>query len=119
MARSPRREGLSRRHRFTARGSFGPALRSSRKLRGTSVVINVVDARGGPSRLGIALTRKLVPLATERNRVKRIAREVFRTHEVKGRGFDCVVALRKPFGAEAASAFRAELRKLFDELTGR
>ena len=118
MARSPRQEGFSRRHRFTARGSFGPALRSPRKVRGDSLVLNLVEGRG-VSRLGIALTRRMVPLATDRNRVKRLVRDVFRHHEVKGRGLDCVVALRKPFDAVCAPALRAELASLFDKITSR
>ena len=116
MARSPAREGFSRRHRFTARGSFGPALRSPRKLRGSAVVLNITDGRAGASRLGIALTRRMVPLASQRNFLKRLVREVFRRHEVKSRGIDCVVALRKPFEESAAPALRDELRNLFDQL---
>jgi ribonuclease P protein component len=119
MARSPRPEGFSSRHRFSARGSFGPALRSPRKLRGSAIIINVTEGRAGTTRLGIALTRRLVPLASERNRVKRLVREVFRRHEVKSRGLDCVVALRKPFDASAAPALAEELRKLLDQLATR
>ena len=119
MARSPREEGFSRRHRFAARGSFGAALRSPRKLRGTSVILNVTDSAGTATRLGIALTRRLVPNAVDRNRVKRIVRDEFRRHEVKNRGLDCVVALRKPFDASLAGALREELRQLFDQLAAR
>jgi ribonuclease P protein component len=119
MPRGPRREGFSRRHRFSARGSFAAALRSSRKLRGTNVVVNVAPAPGAGSRLGIALTRKLVPLATQRNRLRRLVRDVFRRHEVKNRGLDCVVALRKPLAALQVAQLRAELRELFDQLTTR
>jgi ribonuclease P protein component len=119
MARSPAREGFSRRYRFTARGSFGPALRSPRKLRGSTIVLNVAEGRGTASRLGIALTRRMVPLASRRNFLKRLVREAFRRHEVKCRGIDCVVALRKPFDASAAAALRDELRGLFDQVASR
>jgi ribonuclease P protein component len=119
MPRSPRREGFSRRHRFSARGSFGAALRSSRKLRGESIVLNIAPAPGVASRLGIALTRRLVPLATQRNRFRRLVRDVFRRHEVKDRGLDCVVALRRPFAGLETASLRAELRELFDQLTTR
>jgi ribonuclease P protein component len=119
MPRSPRREGFSRRHRFSAQGSFAAAFRSPRKLRGTNVVVNVAPAPGAGSRLGIALTRRLVPLATQRNRFRRLVRDVFRRHEVKNRGLDCVVALRKPLGALEAEQLRAELRELFDQLNTR
>jgi ribonuclease P protein component len=116
VARSPRPEGFSRRHRFTAQGSFGAILRSPRKFRGATVVLNVVPARGSIARLGIAVTRRLVPLAVNRNRFKRLVRDAFRHHEVKGRGLDCVVALRTPFDGSAAPALRRELRQLFDQL---
>ena len=119
MARSPRAEGFSRRHRFSARGSFGPALRSPRKLRGASVVLNAVEGHGTAARLGIALTRRMVPDAVDRNRLKRIIRDEFRRHGVKNRGIDCVVALRKPFDPGLASALREELRQLFDQLAAR
>ena len=119
MPGSPRAEGFSSRHRFSTRGSFGPALRSARKLRGETVVLNVVPGRPGATRLGIALTRRLVPRATERNRFKRLVRELFRRHEVKHRGLDCVVALRKPFNASMAAPLRDELRKLFDQASTR
>jgi ribonuclease P protein component len=116
MARSPAREGFSRRHRFTARGSFGPALRSPRKLRGTTIVLNIAEGRGPASRLGVALTRRMTPLSSQRNFLKRLVREAFRRHEVKSRGIDCVVSLRKPFDAAAAPALREELRGLFDQV---
>jgi ribonuclease P protein component len=119
MARSPAREGFSGRHRFTARGSFAPALRSPRKLRGSTIVLNVAEGGGNTSRLGIALTRRMVPLASRRNFLKRLVREAFRRHEVKSRGIDCVVALRKPFDASAAAALRDEVLGLFDQLLSR
>jgi ribonuclease P protein component len=119
MPGSPRAEGFSRRHRFSTRGSFGPALRSARKLRGETIVLNIAPGRAGATRLGIALTRRLVPLATERNRLKRLVREAFRRHEVKGRGLDCVVALRKPFDKSMAAPLREELLQLFDQASRR
>jgi ribonuclease P protein component len=115
MARSPRPEGFSRRHRFSAHGSFGAILRSPRKLRGNTVVLNVVESPGA-ARLGIAVTRRLVPLSVDRNRFKRLVRDAFRHHEVKSRALHCVVALRKPFDGSLAPALRAELRQLFDQL---
>jgi ribonuclease P protein component len=119
MSRSPRREGFSRRHRYSARGSFATALRSPRKLRGATIVLNIAPGRGPASRLGIALTRRLVPLAIERNRFRRLVRDVFRRHEVKNRGLDCVVALRKPLAGADNAPLRTELRELFDQLTAR
>ena len=116
MPRNARKEGLSRRHRFAERGSVGPALRGSRKIRGRLAVLHAVAGRAGISRLGIALTRRLVPSSTERNRVKRLARESFRRHPVKLAGFDCVISLREKLPRAAATELRAEIESLFDRL---
>jgi ribonuclease P protein component len=116
MPRSARKEGYSRRHRFTARGSFGPVLRGSRKLRGRLAVVHVTPARDGSSRLGVALTRRLVASSVERNFVKRLVREIFRRHVVKQAGFDCVVMLRHKFSLSDAAPIAAEIRAHFDQL---
>jgi ribonuclease P protein component len=116
MPRDARPEGFSRRHRFHTRGAFGPILGSPRKLRGRLVVVHVASGTASLSRLGVALTRRLVPSACERNRVKRVAREVFRRHPVKVMGLDCVVALRERFAPGQMEPLRAELAHLFDQL---
>jgi ribonuclease P protein component len=116
MPRSAPREAYSRRHRFAARGAFAPALRSSRKLRGRFAIIHVATAPSEASRLGIALTRRLVPEAVDRNRVKRLVRETFRRHAAKHAGFDCVVALRGRFDRADEGQLVSEIRGLLDRL---
>ncbi len=116
MPRSAPAQGFPRRHRFDGHGSFGPVLRSPRKVRGDLAVVHAAAGRSGASRLGIALTRRLVPLATDRNRVKRMVREAFRRHALKAAGLDCVVTLRTKWAGNHASALRAEIRALFDQL---
>lgn len=112
MARAPREAGFSRRHRFTARGAFGPVLRRPRS-KGEWVTVQVLPGTPGASRLGVALTRRLARSAVARNRVKRIVREVFRHHAVKSAGLDCVVTLREPFDRSASEALRRDVERLF------
>jgi len=116
MTRDARGEGLSRRHRFTARGSFGELLRAGKKVRGPSLVVHAAPSRTPDSRLGIALTRRLVASSVDRNRVKRAVRETFRRHPVKRDGLDCVVTLRIRFAGGPLAALRSELGGLFDHL---
>jgi len=116
MTRSARKEGYSRRHRFAQRGSFGPVLRTSRKVRGRFAVLHVVPGRDSHSRLGIALTKRLVASSTDRNRVKRLVREAFRRHVVKSSGLDCVLTLRQRFVPGDLEAIAAEVGSLFDQL---
>jgi ribonuclease P protein component len=116
MPRSARNEGYSRRHRFAQRGSFGSVLRGSRKIRGHFTVIHAAPGNDNVARLGIALTRRLVPSAVERNLVKRLVRETFRRHAARGLGLDCVVTLRERFDASHACPIVAEVRGLLDQL---
>ncbi|HXS51120.1 MAG TPA: ribonuclease P protein component [Usitatibacter sp.] len=110
-----RAHALSRRHRITPQGSFGPILRNGRKFRGDKLVLHALPGHGC-SRIGVALARRLVPLAVDRNRVKRAVREAFRRHDVKGSAVDCVVALREKMGRVDVAEIERELARLLDEL---
>jgi len=119
VAPSAQAQRFPRRHRFDAPGSFGALLRGARKARGELAVVHAGIGRPGASRLGIALTRRLVPLATDRNYVKRLVREAFRRHRVKTAGIDCVVTLRGKWRSSDARPFATEIRALFDQVAAR
>ena len=68
------------------------------------------------SRFGVALTRRLVPSSVARNRLKRIAREAFRRHELRSAGLDCVLTLRTRIDVEGD--FVAELASLLARAAG-
>ena len=114
MPRQARPEGYSRRHRFTEQGGFGPVIRGSRKVRGQLAMLHVGPAPQGISRFGVALTRRMIPRAVDRNRVRRLAREVFRRHAAKAAGLDVVLMMRSRLAVEAEPAFIAELSGLLD-----
>lgn len=82
-------------------------------MRGRFVVVHSLPAPRA-ARFGLAFTRRVVPRAVDRNRLKRLAREVFRQHPLKRSVLDCVVSLRGRIDDEAA--FVAELHTLFDRL---
>lgn len=118
MPRSARSEGYSRRHRFAERAAFGPVLRSPRKIRGRIAVLHVAQGRAGASRFGIALTKRLIAHSSDRNRVKRVAREAFRRHRVKAAGLDCVLTLRERIDAVDDASLAHEFCALLDRLAG-
>ena len=115
MPRDARAEGFSRRHRFTVQGSFGAVLRNSRKLRSPHAVLHVTSGTPGSSRMGVALTRRLIPASVDRNAMKRALREMFRRHPIKGAGLDLVVMFRSPVVAGERRAVVEEVRALFDQ----
>lgn len=116
VPRDARKQGLSRRHRFAERGAYGPLLKAGRKLRGRLAVLHVGRSSSGHSRLGIALTRKMIPRAVERNRVRRLVREAFRRHMARQLPVDCVVTLRQPIAVPERALLKAELDMLLDQL---
>lgn len=105
-------EGLSRRHRFVGRGAFSAALGSPRKYRGRTSILHVVSGTTSNSRFGLAVAKRLARRAVDRNRIKRLAREVFRRHAVKTRGLDLVIALRRPLAPGFEDAWLAEVDSL-------
>jgi ribonuclease P protein component len=115
MPREPRDQGLSRRHRFAERDAYGPVLKGGRKVRGRMAVLSV-GRSAGPSRLGVALTRRMIPLAVERNRVRRLVREAFRRHVAKQLPMDFVVTLRQRVTRAELPTLRVELVALLDQL---
>lgn len=62
------------------------------------------------ARLGLAISKKSLKTATERNRVKRVVRESFRAHADDVSGFDVVVVSRSLAGCD-----NARLRESLDQ----
>ena len=88
------------------RSDFKTAYDAGRKSHSRSMTIFSLPRPGQPARLGIAATRKLGG-AVERNRAKRLIRELFRRHPVPP-GFDIVVVPRRALFDATFSSLEAE-----------
>jgi ribonuclease P protein component len=108
MPAAPRKESLSRRHRFSERGAFGRLFGGARRIKGASSLLLVSPGMSEASRFGIAVTKRVAKLAVVRNRIKRAAREAFRKHSVKTAGVDLVLVVNRLPGGD----FRDELAAL-------
>lgn len=76
-----------------------------------------VSRNGLPqARIGIIASRRVAPRAVDRNRMKRLVREVFRTMAERPAGVDIVVELRRCAPPASGAAARAELSRLLEEL---
>jgi ribonuclease P protein component len=74
----------------------------------------LVRANGlGRPRLGLAISRKVVPRAVDRNRLKRITRESFRLNQELLGGLDVVVMARRGAVRARRSALGAELENVW------
>ena len=98
MSTSPKPQAPSP-HRFLAgehvrkRADFELIYKTGFKRSGRLMTMFTMAREGGPARLGIAATRKM-GAAVERNRAKRLVRELFR-HNKPGAALDVVVVPRR------------------------
>jgi len=78
----------------------------------------VTNGQPGHSRFGVALAKRTVSGAVDRNRLKRIAREAFRKHCVKFLGIDLVLVPRKAITRENEGQWLAQLHELLERASG-
>jgi ribonuclease P protein component len=85
--------GLAPAERVRRRPDFERAYSTGVRIQGRFMTLFVVTNGGAVSRLGVAASRKFGG-AVERNRAKRLAREVFRRHKIRP-GLDIVIVPRR------------------------
>ena len=67
-------------------------------------------------RLGLAIAKKHIPLAVNRNRIKRVAREQFRHLAPAHPGLDIVILTRPGADGADKAAIKEALQRLFQRL---
>lgn len=105
----PRSDRLSRRVGF------------SRVLKQKSITRDWFSVYSQPNsesnlRLGISISKRVVPGAVQRNSIKRLVRECFRHHMHDDASLDVVIRLRKPLGKSEKSTARVLLNILLDKV---
>lgn len=68
------------------------------------------------ARLGLAIARKQLRLAVQRNRIKRVVRDAFRHRRTQLDGLDIVVMARHPAARADNARLRASLLAHFEQL---
>ena len=99
------------------RADFELIYKTGFKRSGRLMTMFTREREAGPSRLGIAATRKM-GAAVERNRAKRLARELFRHHKPEGAVDVVVVPRREMLGAPYAR-LEAEFLSLLTRVKSR
>lgn len=69
------------------------------------------------ARLGLAIAKRHIPLAVERNRVRRIIRETFRQYQASLNGVDIVVITQKTLPDVSNACLREELNRIWQRFT--
>lgn len=87
--------GMARRYRLTGTGAFESIFRSGKRRDGDYVQIISVAATQACGRVGFVIGRKALPLAVDRNRVRRMLRVVLRRARPDIAGQDLIVRLKR------------------------
>lgn len=95
---------------------FDAVFKGGRRERGRFFVCVVRPGSSAMARLGLAVGRKLLPRAHDRNLVKRLARESFRLHRARLPPLDLVISPGKQVREGDRYTLRADLDTLFGRL---
>ncbi|MGE0080317.1 MAG: ribonuclease P protein component [Thiohalomonadaceae bacterium] len=113
MTPDPANARFARLHRITRPADFRRVFATGcRSAAGPLVLISMPNGLA-QGRLGLAISKRYVRRAVDRNRFKRLAREMFRTHVAEARGRDVVLLVRGSLEDWDNARFRAALITLW------
>ena len=108
--------GLPPARRLRQAAQFKRLYAQGRRLAADGFTAVVQDNDTGAARLGLSVAARILRLAVQRNRVRRIIRESFRHHQQQLPPVDIVVGLRSaPRDADNAQ-LRRSLEKLWQKI---
>ena len=113
-ARAKSKAGFGRDKRIHTSAEFEALMRGGTRRSMNGFTFFFVARTQGPARLGILISRKHAPLATDRNRIKRCIREAFRQAQDVLGSVDLLV--RPPFGLNASKLAVGRLRAALETL---
>jgi len=105
------RSAFRRQHRLIKREVVA-LLRDGARLASANLVVKLGENKFGSGRLAIAVPKKILKRAVDRNRVKRVIRESFRLHTARDFPVDLLVTLQSwPKAAADGGIFAMPVRR--------
>lgn len=108
--------GNARRYRLTGQGAFDALFKGGRRREGAYVQLVYAPAQALPGKVGFVLARKALPLAVDRNRVRRMFRERVRAARPALEAYDVIVRLKRGCPRSEFGVVSAEAARLLAEL---
>ncbi|HVF35327.1 MAG TPA: ribonuclease P protein component [Candidatus Saccharimonadia bacterium] len=99
--------------RLLAKAQFDAAFQAALRFKSPHFRLHVL-ATGEPARLGLAIAKRVVRDASDRNRIKRHAREAFRRARTEYHGHDFVLSAHAAPTGVAGVEIERELAQLFE-----
>jgi ribonuclease P protein component len=97
------------------REHYGEALAAGKKWTRRYFTLYVRPNGDLLARIGIITSKRVAPRAVDRNRMKRLVREAFRSVRLRLPGSDIVVQLRRCPSRSSTATARAEVIRLLEE----
>lgn len=110
-------QDFPRRVRMLTGADYQRVFSDAGRQRGRNLTLLYRRSETGEARLGLAIGKRHVKRATDRNRIKRIAREAFRQRRDTLPPVDIIVLARGGAAGCDSRSLRAELDTLLDRLT--
>ena len=109
--------GLARAERIRRRPEFERVYNDGTRISGRFMTVFLLGTGRATARFGVAATRKLGS-AVERNRAKRLARELFRRHKIAA-GYDVVIVPRREMLDAPFPSLEADYERALERRTHR
>lgn len=97
---------------------FSRVFRQAKRASGGGLTVLTVDNTAGHPRLGLAIAKKHIKLASNRNRLKRIIRESFRQHQSRFEHIDIVVLSRSDVVRRSSAQLWTTLEQHWNTVAG-
>lgn len=111
--------GLPRSARIREAQAYQQVFRDPLKLSGKHFVIYARSNAYGHARLGLAIAKKAVKKAADRNRLKRVSRESFRRRRTELPPYDLIVTARRDIEMVPNRELFSSLDELWSKLISR
>lgn len=102
-------------HRLLTKKDYSHVFEQAKKIVTSEFIILFRENNLGYARLGLALSKKMIAKAHDRNRIKRLIRESFRQKELPG--VDMIFLARQGVAKQANSNINTRLGKSWEKLT--
>ncbi|MCL7750498.1 ribonuclease P protein component [Guyparkeria hydrothermalis] len=101
--------------RLLSGSDYQRVMRGGNRVHTANLMLALHANPGGEPRLGLAVSRKRVRLAHERNRVKRVAREQFRLSRAELPGMDVVVLAKSGVDGLSMPELHRQMRQALNK----
>jgi ribonuclease P protein component len=108
--------GLPPAARLRRAADFAPLRHATGRWQGRHFLLRWSPTSAGMARLGLAVSRKVSKRAVERNRIKRVIRESFRSGRTELPQVDVLVIARSSAAATVNAVLRADLARAWQAL---